>query len=252
MKTYTITRHVADQVAALESGAMRRRVFLRPLALLILIGTIAGVAWLLLTGRTPAAIVGVGAGGLALLLIGVLGVAGPSEREVAIKRAGAAGEAVLPRLLRTLPDTFTLLNGVPVPGSRADIDHVLVGPSGIWAIEAKHHVGMVQCVGDAWGYSRLGPGGVPQPGHIGNPSQQARRAADALGSYLGQRGVRHGVEPLVVFTHPRVELDVEQPTVRILRAADVAPLVARASRPLQPAAVATIVEALRKLRPLEP
>ena len=176
MRTYTITRHVADQVAALEASTSRRRRVLRPVAWLVLVATVVGALGLFATGRAAAAVALVGAGGLGLLLLGVFAVAGPSERDVAIKRAGAAGEAVLPQLLQSLPDSYTLLNGVPVPGSRADIDHVLVGPGGIWAIEAKHHVGTVQCVGDAWGYTRTGPGGVPREGHIGNPSQQARRA----------------------------------------------------------------------------
>jgi hypothetical protein len=197
-----------------------------------------------------------GSGLVALLVLGVIAIAGPSERDVAIKRSGAAGEAVLPQLLRALPDTYTLLNGVPVPGSRADIDHVLVGPTGIWAIEAKHHVGMVQCVGDAWGYTRLGRGGVPHEGHIGSPSQQARRAADALEGYLRQRGGSRAsndvqVAPLVVFTHPHVELNLEAPTLTVLQATDVQPFITQQPRRLQPATCAQIVEKLRQLRPTQ-
>lgn len=251
MKIYTLTRHVADQVAALDAGVKRRRVLLRPLGWLLLLATMAGIVVFGLRGQLEAAMLVGGAGGLALLLLGTLAVAGPNEREVAIKRAGAAGEAVLPQVLRSLPDTFTLLNGVPVPGARADIDHVLVGPSGIWAIEAKHHVGMVQCVGDAWGYARLGRGGVPQPGHIGNPSGQARRAAEALERFLQPRGVHRPVHPLVVFTHPQVELTIEQPTVTIVRASEAQQLVSRGQQRVTDAEVDQIVAVLRKLQPLK-
>ncbi len=251
MKVYTITSHVADQVAALEAGSMRRRRLLRPVTIPLLALTALAVIYGLATGRTELAIVLAALGLLGLLLLGVMAIAGPNEREVAIKRAGAAGEAVLPQILATLPDSFTLLNGVPVPGSRADIDHVLVGPSGIWAIEAKHHGGMVQCVGDAWGYARLGVGGVPREGHIGNPSQQARRAADSLERYLWHRGMAEPVQPLVVFTHPRVELSIEEPTVPIVRAAEVAGLVTRRGMRLSSHASQQVVDALRKLRPLK-
>jgi hypothetical protein len=250
MKSYTITSHVADQVAALDVGARRRRVLLRPFAQALLVAIGGGVAFFALRGQTVTALIIGGAGGIVLLLLGVLAVAGPNERDVAIKRAGAAGEAVLPQVLRSLPDTFTLLNGVPVPGSRADIDHVLVGPNGIWAIEAKHHVGMVQCVGDAWGYARLRRGGVPQPGHIGNPSQQAQRAANALERYLQRRGVDQLVQPLVVFTHPQVELTIEQPTVPIVRAGEAQQFISRSRRQIAATEVDRIVTVLRKLRQL--
>lgn len=252
MKTFTITSHVADQVAALEASSMRRRRILKPLSFGLLVVLLIGVSIFVFAGRTQVALVLGGVGLLALLFMGVMAVAGPSERDMAIKRAGAAGEAVLPQLLRSLPDTYSLLNGVPVPGSRADIDHVLVGPSGVWAIEAKHHVGMVQCVGDAWGYARLGAGGVPRSGHIGNPSQQARRAAEALERFLERRNQRHTVQPLVVFTHPQVELTLEAATVPIIRADAALAFLSRPGERLSATTVQEIVDTLRKIRPLAP
>lgn len=250
MKTYTITSHVADQVAALEAGSIRRRLILRPFLVVITLATLGAVAVFLIEGQSTLAGIAGAAGLSVLLILGALAAAGPSEREIAIKRAGAAGEAVLPQILRPLPDTYVLLNGVPTPGAHSDIDHVLVGPSGIWAIEAKHHVGMVQCVGDAWGYARTGPGGMPIAGHIGNPSQQARRAAKALERYLQQRGASANVQPLVVFTHPRVELSIEQPTVAITRAQDVPALVTGGRPQLDQAQIARVVATLRTLRQL--
>jgi hypothetical protein len=257
MIVHTLTSYVADQVAALEAASLRRRRVLKPLLGLLGVLTIGAVLYFGLGGQWQLALISGGAGLLGLLLLGVIAVAGPNERDVAIKRSGAAGEAVLPRLLRTLPDCYTLLNGVPVPGSRADIDHVLVGPTGIWAIEAKHHVGMVQCVGDAWGYTRLGRGGVPQAGHIGSPSQQARRAANALEAYMRQCGAARSsgtlkVEPLVVFTHPQVDLSLEAPTLTILQAADVQPFITRQPSRLAAAECTQIVAWLCALRPITP
>lgn len=251
MKSITLTTHVADQVAAIEAAGARQRRILRPFARAILIATPLLAAYLGLTGRSQAAIAVIGIGLIALLLVGVALVAGPNQRDVAIKRAGAAGEAILPQALQSLPDSWTLVNGVPVPGSRADIDHVLVGPGGIWAIEAKHHVGMVQCVGDAWGYARTGPGGVPQAGHIGNPSAQARRAAEALEGYLRRRGVSHPVQPLVVFTHPKVELQLESPAVPVVRAEQALALVSHNVSQIGAREAERIVAILRQLRPLE-
>jgi|GEM_PF-5770496 len=250
MKIYTLTSHVADQLAALEAASQRRRRVLRPLLwtlLLLIPGIVLALVW---QGRTQLAGIMGGGGFVALLLLGVIAVTGPSKQDAAIKRAGAAGEAVLPQLLRPLPDTWTLLNGVPTPGAHADIDHVLVGPTGVWAIEAKHHVGMVQCVGDAWGYTRLGAGGIPQEGHIGNPSQQARRAAAALEHYLQRRDLPVSVQPLVVFTHPHVVLTIEEPTLLILRATDVLGFVSTQRPLLSSADSVRVVELIRGLRPL--
>lgn len=254
MKIHTLTTHVADQLAALEAASLRRRRTLKPLLWLLVGLTIVAPLVFGLRGQLQLAVLAGGAGLIALVVLGVIAVAGPNERDVAITRAGAAGEAVMPQLLRALPDSYTLLNGVPVPGWRADIDHVLVGPTGVWAIEAKHHVGMVQCVGDAWGYTRLGPGGVPREGHIGSPSQQVRRAAEALERYLQQRSKSRTnagleVQPLVVFTHPQVELDLEAPTLPILKAAEVEDLILRQPAKLAPAASERIVAWLCELRP---
>lgn len=248
MKVYTITSHVADQVAALEGASIRRRYLLKPLMVALTILTLLAVAYFGAMGQLRAVAVSAGVGGIVLLLLGVIAVAGPDERDIAIKRAGAAGESVLPQLLRPLPDSYTLLNGVPVPGSRADIDHVLVGPPGIWAIEAKNHVGMVQCSGDAWGYARRGPGGTLREGHIGNPSQQAHRAATALSNYLYRRGVTAPVQPAVVFTHPHVELNLEQPTIPVLRAAEVQAWIAEQPARLSPTETTQAVETMRRLR----
>lgn len=256
MKTYTLTSHVADQLAVLEAASLERRRRLKPLLWLLAGLTVGALLFFGLRGQIQLAVLTGGAGLIVLVVLGVIAIAGPSERDVAIIRSGAAGEAVLPQLLRSLPDSHTLLNGVPVPGWRADIDHVLVGPTGIWAIEAKHHVGMVLCVGDAWGYTRLGPGGVPREGHIGSPSQQVRRAADALERYLQQRNTPRPVaglevRPLVVFTHPQVELDLEAPTVPILKAAEVQEFILRQPAQLSLDASEQIVTWLCELRPSE-
>ncbi|MBV9791937.1 MAG: NERD domain-containing protein [Chloroflexi bacterium] len=256
MKIYTLTSHVADQLGALEAASLTRRRRLKPLLWLLVVLTVGALLWFGLRGQLQLAVLFGGAGVIALVVLGVIAIAGPNERDVAIKRSGAAGEAVLPQLLRSLPDSYTLLNGVPVPGWRADIDHVLVGPSGIWAIEAKHHVGMVQCVGDAWGYTRLGPGGVPREGHIGSPSQQVRRAAESLERYLRQHGGSRNiagldVQPLVVFTHPQVELDLEAPTLPIFKAAAVEAFIISQSVKLKPVASERIVGWLRELRPAQ-
>jgi hypothetical protein len=58
---------------------------------------------------------------------------------------GAAGEERLAAFLeRELGDAVILLHDRSIPGSRANIDHIAVGPSGVWAIDAKRYTGTVR------------------------------------------------------------------------------------------------------------
>lgn len=54
-------------------------------------------------------------------------------------RGGAVGEELLAERLKDLPDTFRVLHDRRIPRTRANIDHIAVGPSGVWVIDAKRY-----------------------------------------------------------------------------------------------------------------
>lgn len=54
---------------------------------------------------------------------------------------GAVGEELMAARLADLPDTFRVLHDRRIRGSRANIDHIAIGPSGIWVIDAKRYKG---------------------------------------------------------------------------------------------------------------
>jgi hypothetical protein len=54
---------------------------------------------------------------------------------------GAIGEEQMARRLADLPDTFHVLHDRRIPGTRANIDHIVIGPTGIWVIDAKRYNG---------------------------------------------------------------------------------------------------------------
>lgn len=54
---------------------------------------------------------------------------------------GAVGEERLAKWLDGLPDTVRVLHDRRIPGSRANIDHIVVPPSGVWVIDAKRYKG---------------------------------------------------------------------------------------------------------------
>ena len=52
---------------------------------------------------------------------------------------GAIGEELMAERLKDLPDSFRVLHDRRIPGTRANIDHVAVGPTGVWVIDAKRY-----------------------------------------------------------------------------------------------------------------
>jgi hypothetical protein len=68
----------------------------------------------------------------------------PSPEALAWQR-GAAGERHVARLLEPLVrQGWGVNHDLRVPGSKANIDHVVVGPPGIFAIDAKHYRGRLR------------------------------------------------------------------------------------------------------------
>lgn len=78
-------------------------------------------------------------------LIGLLPIASiliPSQREVAWRK-GAEGEQAVGRALDKLPSSRAL-HDLRIPGSRANIDHILIAPTGVWTIDAKNYTGKLE------------------------------------------------------------------------------------------------------------
>ncbi len=62
---------------------------------------------------------------------------------------GAVGEEKLGAALAEVPDLW-LLNDRRAKGSKADIDHVLVAPSGVFVVDAKNYTGLVEVRNIRW------------------------------------------------------------------------------------------------------
>ena len=56
-------------------------------------------------------------------------------------QGGAIGEELLAERLKELPDTVRVLHDRRIPGTRANIDHIVVSPFGVWVIDAKRYKG---------------------------------------------------------------------------------------------------------------
>lgn len=133
-----------------------------------------------------------------------------------IWRSGAKGEEKVAKALKALRGMYHVFNDVEI-GKSGDIDHVVVGPTGVFVIETKNNNGIISCNGDSWTQLKTGKKGGHYKGKIGSPSKQAKRNAALLGRLIRRRlHTRLYVNPLVVFANKKAVLNLKQPTVPVL------------------------------------
>ena len=144
----------------------------------------------------------------------------PTDTEERI-RAGIAGEQlVAAELGRTLADDWTLLHGYR--NRRGEIDHVLLGPKGLFAIEVKNVNATVYVAGDQWRADKYDNyGNLVEQYRITDrkgrsPSEQLNESADELERFLRGRGQQITAQRVVVLTHRRSRLaNASHPTVHV-------------------------------------
>ncbi|MFC7725319.1 nuclease-related domain-containing protein [Nocardioides sp. GCM10028917] len=61
------------------------------------------------------------------------------ERSAALWEQGAAGEVAVATALAALPAGWVVLHDLAWPGrQRANLDHVVIGPGGVFVVDAKN------------------------------------------------------------------------------------------------------------------
>ena len=131
-------------------------------------------------------------------------------------RKGWAGEVSLAAELSYLNDEFLLLNDVMLPGAHGNIDHVLVGPTGVFVFETKNYSGKYVCYGDKWYFQ-----GKWQKYDVKSVSNQVKNNTSLVAGLLHSSGFTVDISPVIVFTNPSAKLWLHHPTVPILRAGTV-------------------------------
>ncbi len=98
---------------------------------------------------------------------------------------GNEGEIIVADYLDTLPEDYFIFNDVKLPGNGGNIDHVVIGPTGIYVIETKNYTGKYRIKGNQWFYYKNG-----QPMEIKkNPGTQVRKNTQDLIKFLNQNGI---------------------------------------------------------------
>jgi hypothetical protein len=156
----------------------------------------------------------------------------PGSRERETQRVmGVSGERHVAHVLaRELPDGYVLINGLKLPRAAGDIDHLVVGPTGVFLVETKTMAGRIVCEPDGtWRRTRVGRAGTPYAAYIGDPAAQVQRNIFAVRACLRKRlpgTLRHTplwIEGLVVFAHPHTELETTHSRVPAVRLQEALP-----------------------------
>jgi hypothetical protein len=132
------------------------------------------------------------------------------ERRLAQRQAGVAAEDQVTIALQSLSDDWLLFRGYA--NRRGEVDHLAVGPGGIWAIEVKYRGVRVHVSGDQWRYEKFDRyGNLVEQGMLvdrGGRSwgRQVTEIARDLETFLSRRMGGVAVQTAVVVIHDRAEL----------------------------------------------
>lgn len=134
----------------------------------------------------------------------------PLGREAEPWYAGALGELEVGRRLAGLGPGWVVLHSVPVGTGSSDLDHVAIGPGGVFTINTKHHRGQ-----NVWvGAKRILVNGE-RTDHLRNAKYEATRTSKLLS--VPARMLVH-VTPIVAIVGARRMSGRERPTdVVVLR-----------------------------------
>ena len=136
---------------------------------------------------------------------------------------GKEGELAVSEALKDLPNDYVVLNDLMLPDGRGNVDHLIMGPNGLFVIETKNYSGFVKCVGDDWFVGRK---------KISSLSKQAKRNAVNIrenleGVFKDQKTRLPYVTPVLVFVGDRCRLSIRNPAVHVLRSSELASFIAR-------------------------
>ncbi len=137
----------------------------------------------------------------------VFGVS-PLSEETRPWYSGALGEIAVGRILAGLGPDWLVLHAVPVGTGSTDIDHVLVGPGGVFTINTKNHSGQ-----PVWVAGRTLMVAGKKTRHLYNAAHEAARASKLLSAAAGDAV---DVTAVVVIVEPKsltIKVAPEQVTV---------------------------------------
>jgi hypothetical protein len=177
----------------------------------------------------------------------------PTAREQTILAGRDAERRVAAELAAALDDEWLLLRGYC--NSRGEIDALLLGPHGMFAIEEKYRSIRVYVRGDEWTAQQVDRFGNPRSARSPmrdrkgrSPSEQVKEPVAALSRWLSTNKQGTPITPVVLLTHPSARVgSMQDPTVRIERSVPrLLALIERSGHALDPERRADIERLVRR------
>lgn len=244
-RSSSATERLPGRAGASASGmsrALARAELPALLGLSIGAGLVGGIGAGILAGPIPGVVLGAV---LALTVGGVFWRRGASYRW----RLGAVGERRTGRRLNALRrQGWAVFHDLALPGSRANVDHLAIGTSGVYLVDSKYRRGAVR-FGGRRGWIRIGKTGGPLL--VRSAQYEAEAVARVLSPALGRRVE---VIPVLAVHVPRSRFpgwrEFSASGVPIMAASAVVPwLRARRGRAFSAAEVARVAEVVRDRLP---
>lgn len=169
--------------------------------------------------------------GLIIITIAIIHNAG-FLRSFSNYGSGLEGEKLVTETLSDLDDKYYLINDVKLSDSYGNIDHIVLGPNGIFVIETKNYSGELICNGDEWTRHYGGGLTISARGRpywkddihydLGSPSKQVKRNSVKLKQFIDSSQIfktplNMWIEGIIVFTNPSVDLQLTNNTVPVLK-----------------------------------
>jgi len=137
------------------------------------------------------------------------------DKQIEQYRRGQEGENNAVQLIvQALDGNWHLFRNISLPGrNKGDLDLVLVGPPGVWALEVKNFRGEYRNTGETWEWKN----GKNWKAAKVNPSRQANNSAYRLKNFLKADNVNVFVNSAVIWANSESQLTVENPSVAVWR-----------------------------------
>ncbi len=144
---------------------------------------------------------------------------------------GSRGEKLVAKYLKKLPKEYYVFNDVTLPVKHGNIDHIIVGPTGIYAIETKNISGSFIVEDDEWyykGYSEVQKS-------RSQPGKQIKNNVRILIKYLNSNGLNTKnlwINPIVAFNNPNINIAENPKNYDILMPSEIPKFITRGNKTL--------------------
>ena len=167
------------------------------------------------------------------------------------KTGTKAQETTIQTLKKVLDNRFVMLSGLVLPDLEQPVPLVLVGPPGVWVIEASPIKGVYRAMEDQWEEMDSQTQKF-RPAKVNLPAWTASMA-QLMAATLNNRGLAvQSVEPVVYFTQPGAHVEGLRPPARLVQSDGIvrfATGLLQSQVVLNPEDIQAIVESLKEPAP---